>query len=91
MLPVIWRPAADNQLLEIARFIADHDEVAAVQIVERIEAVALLLSQHPYLGRAGRAAGTREVLAHPNYWLIYRVKADAVEVLSVLHARQQYP
>lgn len=91
MLPVVWRSLANDQLLTIARFIAEHDKVAAGQIVDRMEAVTLLLSQHPYLGRIGRAAGSREVLAHPNYWLIYRVTSDAVEVLSVLHARQQYP
>jgi len=38
-----------------------------------------------------RVAGTREAIAHPNYIVIYRVHPDAVEVLDVVHSRQQYP
>jgi len=49
------------------------------------------LAEHPYLYRFGRVPGTRELIAHPNYILVYRVAADAVEVVNVLHARQQYP
>jgi len=35
--------------------------------------------------------GTREAVVHPNYILIYRVGTDAVEIVSLVHARQQYP
>ena len=41
--------------------------------------------------RAGRTEGTREAVVHPNYVLVYRVGNDAVEVVSVMHSRQQYP
>jgi toxin ParE1/3/4 len=34
--------------------------------------------------------GTREAVVHPNYILVYRV-GECIEVLAVLHARQQYP
>ncbi|MDN3521933.1 type II toxin-antitoxin system RelE/ParE family toxin [Halomonas ramblicola] len=30
-------------------------------------------------------------MAHPNYLLVYRVAADRVEVVAVLHTRQEYP
>jgi toxin ParE1/3/4 len=46
---------------------------------------------HPFLYRPGRVAGTREAVVHPNYILVYRVTAEAVEIVSVVHARQQYP
>ncbi|MGN6653381.1 type II toxin-antitoxin system RelE/ParE family toxin [Trinickia sp.] len=49
------------------------------------------LAEHRYLFRTGRVAGTREVVAHPNYVVVYRVTGTAVLVLRVLHARQQYP
>lgn len=37
------------------------------------------------------APGTRELVAHPNYLVVYQVGADAIEVVAVVHARQQYP
>jgi toxin ParE1/3/4 len=36
-------------------------------------------------------ASTREAVVHPNYILIYGVSADAVEIIAVVHSRQQYP
>jgi plasmid stabilization system protein ParE len=47
--------------------------------------------QRPALYRAGRVKGTRELVVRPNYVLVYRVLPDAVEVLRVLHATQQWP
>ena len=38
----------------------------------------------------GRVLNTREIIVHPNYLVIYRL-TDRIEILSVLHARQQYP
>lgn len=50
------------------------------------------LSEHPYLYKASeRVPGCREIVAHPNYIVIYRVSMQAVEILRVLHARRQYP
>jgi plasmid stabilization system protein ParE len=43
------------------------------------------------LFRSGREPGTREVVAHPNYILVYRVMDDWIEVVNVIHARQRYP
>lgn len=52
------------------------------------------LGKHPaggvYRGPFDRLR-TREAVVHPNYILVYRVTADAVEIVSVVHARQEYP
>ena len=91
MLPVVWRATARDDLATIIRYIAHEDPQAARQLKERLESAVLPLAEHPYLYRFGRVPGTRELIAHPNYILVYRVTTDAVEVLNVLHARQQYP
>ncbi|MFY1838461.1 type II toxin-antitoxin system RelE/ParE family toxin [Achromobacter xylosoxidans] len=46
---------------------------------------------HPGPGRPGRVAGTRELVAHPNYLLIYDVTNDLVRMLRVLPAARQWP
>ena len=45
----------------------------------------------PYLFRPGHVAGTRELVVHPNYIVVYQVGTDVIDVLRVLHSRQQYP
>jgi plasmid stabilization system protein ParE len=49
------------------------------------------LIDHPQFGRPGRIIGTRELVAHRNYILVYDVTADTVRVLRVLHAARQWP
>lgn len=56
-----------------------------------IEGAVLPTAEHPYLFRPGRVPGTREVVAHPNYVVVYQVTETQVEVLAVLHTRQDYP
>ena len=91
MLPVFWRAAARADLAAIIRFIANENPPAARRMRELIETSVLPAAEHPYLYRPGRVLGTREIIAHPNYIVVYRVTADRVEVVSVVHARQEYP
>jgi plasmid stabilization system protein ParE len=35
--------------------------------------------------------GLREVVAHPNYVVLYRVTSSYIEVAAVVHTRRQYP
>jgi plasmid stabilization system protein ParE len=49
------------------------------------------LVDHPDLGRPGRVAGTRELVAHRNYVVVYDTAGDLVRVLRVLHVARQWP
>lgn len=91
MLPIFWRASARRNLVDIIRYIAEENPAAARRMKSLVEASILPTAEHPYLFRAGRVPGTREVIAHPNYIVVYRVLADQIEVVSVLHARQEYP
>lgn len=91
MLPIKWRPQARKSLTQIVRYIAERNLPAARSMRQRIESAVLPLSEHPYLYKPGRVPGTREVVAHPNYIVIYRVLVDCIEVVDVVHSRQQFP
>jgi addiction module RelE/StbE family toxin len=91
VLTLLWSAQALDQLDFLADYIGEHNEVAADNLIERVEVCAERLTQFPYLHRPGRVPGTREAVITPNYVLVYRVTADTVEVLNVLHTRQQYP
>jgi toxin ParE1/3/4 len=90
-LPVIWKLSARDDLLEIIRFIAERSPQAARDLRRTIETAVLPAADHPYLFRNGRVPGTREIVAHPNYVVVYCVASDAIEIINVAHARQQYP
>ncbi|MGA8132875.1 MULTISPECIES: type II toxin-antitoxin system RelE/ParE family toxin [Pseudomonas] len=87
---VEWRPEARAELREILNYIADRNIVAAENLNDAIEAATSALPRHPCLYRFGRVPGTREIIVHPNYLVVYRI-TDFIEIVAVLHARQEYP
>ena len=91
MLDLIWEPEADDQLNAIADFISLQNPAAADRIVGLIHNGVERVRRFPESGRPGRVPGTRELIVHPNYIVIYRVTDAAIDVLRVLHARQRYP
>ena len=90
MLLVKWKPQALDALAEIIDYIEQHNTCAAASLYRTIVAAAEGLSSMPYGFKQGRLAGTREMVVHPNYVVVYHVK-DHIEILTVLHARQEYP
>ncbi|WP_339438087.1 MULTISPECIES: type II toxin-antitoxin system RelE/ParE family toxin [unclassified Pseudomonas] len=87
---VEWRPEARAELRAILEYILERNAAAASDFNESIELATTALPDHPYLCRMGRIPGTREVVVHPNYLVVYRIE-DWIEILTVLHARQEYP
>ncbi len=89
-LPLVWTDDATRDLLDILDYIGARNLAASERLSAAIRYTAETLPDHPYIYRPGRLAGTREAVVHPNYLLVYRV-TGTIEILAVLHARQQYP
>lgn len=90
MLVVEWSEEALDDLDCIVEYIFQFNPVAAYELEDHLFESAKNLSNHPYMGKDGRSLGTRELLAHPNYWLIYEV-TDVISILNVIHTRKLYP
>jgi plasmid stabilization system protein ParE len=43
------------------------------------------------MGRAGEIAGTRELIPHESYRVVYEVNADAVWILALVHTALPWP
>lgn len=71
--------------------IAEDNLTAALELDEDFEAHADRACKTPTLYKPGRTKGTREIVVHPNYVMIYQVEPAAVVILRVLHAAQQWP
>jgi toxin ParE1/3/4 len=90
---VRWmKPAADD-LNHISDYTDEHfgtDRARETALV--IWEAADSLSVTPYRGRPGRKRNTREiVLPGLPFLIIYRLRAQAVEILRILHGAQKWP
>jgi toxin ParE1/3/4 len=91
MAVIHWSSAALEELEALMDYVGERNPEAGRMLYAQIEASVLPLASWPYLFKKGRIEGTREIVAHPNYIVVYRVLDDAVIITSVIHARRQYP
>jgi toxin ParE1/3/4 len=91
MLPILWRAEAQSDFTTILEYFSERSPQSALELCDDIERMVSELPQHPYLYRLGRLPGTRELVFHPNYLVVYRVSDTSVDIVAVLHSRQQYP
>lgn len=87
-----WTPEAIEDRDTIYDYLEARNPLAAIDLDELLSEQARLLEDHPALGRTGREQGTRELVVHSSYFLVYDVMGSGlVRVLRVLHAKQQWP
>ncbi len=90
---VIWTPEAQQDRADVWGYIAaDNDNPRAATGMDELfsDAVARL-AVHPMLGRPGKIPGTRELIPHENYRLVYEVDDQTVWVLALVHAARHWP
>lgn len=87
-----WAELALSDREAIFLYIAPENMDAALELDALFVRKATLLQRHPEAGRKGRAVGTRELVVHPHYLLVYDVPSpDRVRILAVVHAARQWP
>jgi addiction module RelE/StbE family toxin len=70
-LKVAWTPEAEAERLEIGEYIVLDNPRAAVRMDSMFEAAVLKLADFPRIGRPGVIAGTRELIPHESYRIVY--------------------
>ena len=86
-----WTEHAVTQLGSIAEYISLASPVYAEQVIERVVRRLGQALEYPESGRVVpelAQPSVRELIEMP-YRLIYRVNADSIMVLSILHGRQE--
>ena len=83
---------AARELEQTRTFLEGENPAAASRIFRRIDQILLTLLEYPTMGRRGRLPETRE-MAVPGtpMLLVYRVSGDILQLVAVLHGRQDYP
>lgn len=90
-MKLFWTPEALDDRRAIYDYIEADNPRAALTLDELFSEKVRVLIDHPGLGRIGRITGTRELVVHKNYVLIYDTTVEQVRVLRVLHAARQWP
>ncbi|MDT7525122.1 MULTISPECIES: type II toxin-antitoxin system RelE/ParE family toxin [Idiomarinaceae] len=76
---------------QIYDFIENDNPVAALQLDNQVSSSVANLSEYPEIGREGRVLGTRELVVHANYIVVYDFSKDALRILRILHAAMKWP
>ncbi len=88
---VLWTPEAEQDRIDIWDYIAVDNPIAAVSMDELFSTAATRLVEHPRLGKAGKIAGTRELVVHENYRLVYEIVHDVIWILALVHTSRLWP
>ena len=93
MSRLIWSPRSVADLEAIREHIASDSDLYAGLVVSRLVAAPGRLLQFPQLGRVVPEFGKpslRELIVRP-YRLVYRLRGDVIEVVTVFHASRMFP
>jgi len=91
-MKVLWTPRAASDLEHAADYIAKRNPDAAIRVATKIYTRMMALETTPEIGRIGAVRGTREIVFHQwPYIAVYKISRDAVRILRIRHASQQYP
>ena len=90
-MKVVWTPEALEDRTDIWDTIAADSPTAAVRIDELFSNAAARLTQHPLLGKPGKVSGTRELIPHESYRLVYEVSGETVWILTLIHTSRRWP
>jgi toxin ParE1/3/4 len=88
---VIWTPEAQQDRADIFDYIAADNPLAAVWMDELFGNAAARLTEHPKLGKPGKIAGTRELIPHKSYRLVYEIERKILWILTLVHTARRWP
>lgn len=88
---IIWTPEAIHDRENIWNYIAADNHHAAIKMDKLFSQSVIKLSTYPYAGNIGKVPGTRELIPHKSYRLIYEIQEETIWILSLVHTAKQWP
>lgn len=88
---VLWTSSAQKDRQDILTNLADKNSAAAARMDQSFSDAASSLETMANRGRVGTVAGTREILPHVSYRLVYEVEGETVWLLALVHTSRLWP
>ncbi len=90
-MKVYWTQEAEQDRDDIWTYIAADNPASAARLDATFDVAAASLREFPERGRAGRVSGTRELMPHASYRMVYEVDGEAVVILALVHSARLWP
>ncbi len=90
-MKVVWTPEAQQDRAEVWDYTAADNPRAAARMDQLFSDAAARLATHPKRGRVGNIPGTRELIPHKSYRLVYEIEEETVWVLALVHTARLWP
>jgi plasmid stabilization system protein ParE len=90
-MKVLWVPEAVQDRADIWDYLYALNPRAAIEMDRRFSDSVEHLRLNPHLGAPGLIAGTRELIPHPSYRLVYQIADEGIWILTLLHTARQWP
>ena len=87
-MTVVWSKRALSDVAGIFAWLLPHSETAAAGVVDRLMVAGGNLARQPMMGRPGRLVGRRELVVD-QYVMVYRLRGNQVNILSVEHGARR--
>ena len=91
-MTIEWTETARQDLREIRRFIARDSQKYAARMIARIREAVELMSANPEAGHWLPEVESRTIreIYVANFRIIYRTRAETIQVLTVIHGAQDF-
>lgn len=90
-MPIRWAPAAEIDRAQIFRDIEAENPNAAIWMDELFIKAVSRLQHFPFMGRRGVVIGTREIIPHESYRIVYQLEEQIVWILTIVHIARKWP
>jgi addiction module RelE/StbE family toxin len=90
-MKIRWTASAIQDRRDIHDYIAVDNRRAAARMDRLFTETAVQLVDNPKLGKPGQLPGTREMIAHKSYRLVYEIDEQTVWILALMHTARQWP
>lgn len=90
-MKIVWTPEAEHDRAAIWNYLHARNPAAAARVDRLFGDAVARLAEFPLLGRVGQIEGTRELIPHRRYRLVYEIIDDTIWILVLIHTARLWP
>ncbi|MFI8644178.1 type II toxin-antitoxin system RelE/ParE family toxin [Pseudomonas iridis] len=90
-MKIIWTKNAVQDREDIWDYLHAENPKAALEMDRRFTEAASRISQNPKIGPPGIISGTREIIPHSSYRLVYQLDPDVIWIMALVHTARAWP